>query len=81
MNLDDMNRVLDEVDNQDKIRKYELTILEHTGWKFNNVSPMETSRILMRKFFEIEGKEFNLDSVEGYLQGFLLVCSHDKDFL
>lgn len=55
MNLDDMNRVLEEVDDLDQIRKYEVIILDKMGWKFNNVSAMESSRILMRKYFEMQG--------------------------
>ncbi len=81
MTLDDLDKVLEEVDDKDQIRKYELIILEKMGWKFNNISALESSRMLMRKYFEMQGQEFDLDSVQGYLQGFLLACSFDKEFL
>jgi hypothetical protein len=55
MTLNDMERVIEEVDDKDLIRKYELIILEKMGWKFNNISSLETSRILIRKYFEMQG--------------------------
>jgi hypothetical protein len=82
MTIQDVLKIVEElVEGKNDIRKYELIILERMGWKFDCVSTLETSMILIRKYFEILDQEFNLETAQGYLQGFILVCSWHEEFL
>lgn len=63
MTIQDVLKIVEDfVEGKNEIRKYELIILEKMGWKFDYVSTLETSMILIRKYFEILDQEFNLET-------------------
>ena len=82
MTIQDVLKIVEDfVEGKNDIRIYELIILEKMGWKFDCISTLETSMILIRKYLEILDQEFNLETAQGYLQGFILVCSWSEEFL
>lgn len=70
-----------KVESEDEIRELEMLVLNKLGWIVDIISPLETTRILMRKFFESKETIYDLDRVQGYLEGFILVATYDQQFL
>lgn len=70
-----------KVESENEIRELELFALNQMGWMVDTISSLETTRILMRTFFESRETEYDLDRVQGYLEGFILVATYDQQFL
>ena len=60
------------VDSEEEVRRCEQMVLNKMNWIVDNVSPLDTTKILMRKFFEFKEYEYDIEKVQGYLEGLIL---------